>query len=244
MTLVCAIKCSDGFVLGSDGQAGVHTMGGQIRHQIQKIYKIGKNSVFMASGTIGLIQKTIDVLNSYSEVLDAGFNSNTIELIKKDIFSIVKNAHDAYTQYHNKTEGAPTVDFLLCGMDDKRNLKMWHVAPDTHDEFIDVVGCYCSGSGETFGYSLLKCFMQPSQNIQMGELIMYRAIKESINSIASGVGHPIDIWYIRASTGEYISNADVVEIHKLSDVEMETLSGLYRNWKAIEEDFLEQNLLK
>ncbi len=62
--------------------------------------------------------------------------------------------------------------------------------------------------------------------------------------MASGLGYLIDIWYTRASTREYISNAGVVEIHKLSDVEMETLFKLYIDWKALWADFLAPEYLQ
>jgi 20S proteasome alpha/beta subunit len=233
MTIVCAIKCNNGIVVGSDGQASVNTTGGAIRHQIQKIYQIGDSTVFLASGTIGLIQKSMEIVNNYSKELDSGFNADTLEAIKKGIFPIVKSARDTYVQYNNRTEGIPTVDILLCRFDKERKLRMWHMGTDTHDEFIDVVGCYCSGNGETFGYSLLKSLMQSSSNITSGKLIIYRTLRDTINSLAVGVGEPIDIWYIQ----------DTGIIHKLSNEEIEDLSKSYKNWKEMEANFLSGRLV-
>ncbi len=233
MTIVCAIKCNNGIVVGSDGQASVNTTGGAIRHQIQKIYQIGDNAVFLASGTIGLIQKSMEIVKDHSKELDSGLNTGVLEAIKKGIFPIVKSARDTYIQYNNKTEGVPTVDILLCGLDKNRELRMWHMGADTHDEFIDVVGCYCSGNGETFGYSLLKSLMQSSSNIVSGKLIIYRTLRDTINSLAVGVGEPIDIWYIQ----------DTGIIHKLSNKEIEELSKLYKNWKEMEANFLSGKLV-
>lgn len=228
MTIVCALKCNNGIVVGSDGQASVNTSGGAIRHQIQKIYKVGEGTIFLASGTIGLIQKSMEIVKKYSKELDLGLNTDTLELIKNDIFPIVKGVRDNFVQYNNKTEGAPAVDILLCGLDKDRTLRMWHMGADTHDEFIDVVGCYCSGNGETFGYSLLKSFMQSSSNLVSGELIIYRTLIDTINSLAVGVGKPIDIWYIK----------DEGTIHELSNSEMEDLSSSYKKWKEMEANFL------
>ena len=228
MTIVCAIKCNNGIVVGSDGQASVNTAGGSIRHQIQKIYQIGDNTIFLASGTIGLIQKSLEIVRKHSKELDNGFNPVALEAIKKEVFPIVKNAKDSYIQYTNKIEGIPIVDILLCGFNKDRELKMWHMGADTHDEFIDVVGCYCSGNGETFGYSLLKSLTQSSSNINSGKLIIYRTLRDTINSLAVGVGEPIDIWYME----------DTGIIHKLSNKEIEGLLASYKKWKEIEANFL------
>lgn len=242
MTLICAMKCNDGIVLGSDGQASANTVGGSIKHQIQKIYQVGKESIFIGSGTIGLIQKSLNVINNHSEELADGLNYNSLESIKAEVFPIIKNARDSYIQYYNKSDGAPAIDFLLCGMDEYKNLRMWHFGPDSHDEFIDVVGCYCSGSGETFGYSLLKSLMQSSSNIRTGKLIVYRTIRDTINAMASGVGYPIDIWYIKSDLGVHGGPNSRLEIHRISNDEMEELSQLYKSWKKIDADFLAGNM--
>lgn len=228
MTLVCALKCNNGIVVGSDGQASVNTAGGPIKHKIQKIYKIGNKTIFLASGTIGLIQKILNVTNSHSADFDKELGINTLEDLKKEIFPIVVDAKEAYEKYNGKTEGIPAIDLLICGLDKNKSPRMWHMARDTHDEFIDVVGCYCSGNGETFGYSLLKSLMQSSSNLESGKLIMYRTIRDTIESLAAGVGYPIDLWYLK----------DSGEVHQLSNDELDGLAVAYKKWKSAEAKFL------
>jgi 20S proteasome alpha/beta subunit len=228
MTLICALKCNNGIVIGSDSQATIQTAAGPIKYNIQKIYQIGKNILFAASGTIGLIQKSKSIIESYSELLNEGLTEKTMNDIKNDIFFIVKEAKDRYQQYYNKTEGAPDIDILICGKDKTDKSRIWHISADTHDEFIDIVGVYCSGSADGFGYALTKSFMQSASNIESGKLIVYRVILDAINSLGSGIGGPIDIWYI-----ENDRNA-----HHLSNTEMEELFKKYIEWRKLEADFL------
>ena len=75
--------------------------------------------------------------------------------------------------------------------------------------------------------------MQSSSNITSGKLIIYRTLRDTINSLAVGVGEPIDIWYIQ----------DTGIIHKLSNNEIEELSKLYKNWKEMEANFLSGRLV-
>ena len=221
MTLICALKCNNGIVIGSDSQASVQTPAGPIKHNIQKIHKIGKNTLFAASGTIGLIQKSKDIIESYSDILDGGLTKEVMGSIKNDIFLIVKEAKDKYQQYYNKAEGAPDIDILICGKDKADKLRMWHISADTHDEFIDIVGVYCSGSADAFGYALTKSFMQSASNIESGELIVYRVLLDAINSIGSGISGPIDMWYIE----------NTFNIHHLSNMQMEWLFKKHTEWK-------------
>ena len=228
MTLICAIKCTDGVVLGSEGQAGVNTSGGTIRHQLNKIHRLGGNTLFMASGTIGLIQKSLDVMKKYSNELDNGITEDTIMIMKKDLFPIFKSAKDYYLQYSGKADGTPTVNIIVCGFDLFGKPRIWHISPDMHDEFIDVVQVYCSGSGETAGYTLAKSFIKKEITCSQGRLIMYRIIKDSIHAIANGIGEPIDIWEIK----------DTKEIHRDTTLDMEDLSNKYDLWKKTEEKFI------
>ena len=228
MTQICALKCNDGIVLGSDGQASVNTSGGTIRHQLQKIHQIGDNTIFAASGTIGLIQKSIDVVRERYKLLDAGLSLEVLEDIKSHMFNIVKRAKDTYIQYSGKEEGIPIVDMLICGLDNDRKARIWHMSADTHDEFIDVAGCYCAGVGETFGYALMKSLMPTSLDVTAGELVIYRTLRDTINSLASGVGEPIDIW--RMKNGG--------EIMRSTEERINAFYRAYAKWKITDSEFL------
>ena len=158
MTLICAKTCSDGIVIGADSQATTNTVGGSVKHKINKVHIIGNNTLFAASGTIGLIQKSLDVITPHIADLDKYLKFETLECIKGSLFPILRNARDLYVDYHKKTEGIPSVDIALMGIDAKQKPRIWHMAGDAHDEFIDVVGIWATGSGETVGYTLMKSF--------------------------------------------------------------------------------------
>jgi 20S proteasome alpha/beta subunit len=228
MTLICAVKCKDGIVIGSDGQASIASVGGTIKHQIQKIHRIGDNTVFAASGTIGLIQKSMEIIMPHSKELDTCLTTAGLEAIKKELFPFLRGARKAYIGYNGKEEGSPTVNIVLCGLDSQKAVRIWHMAGDTHDEFIDVVGCYCSGSGETVGYALLKSFIPANCSLVVGQQVIYRTIMDTIKSLASGVGEPIDLWQMK----------DDGSIKQLGAKELGLLAKRYNEWKRTESGFL------
>ena len=56
MTLIIALKCRNGIVVASDGQATALSSGGPVRQKIQKIFQLGSNVIFGASGSVGTMQ--------------------------------------------------------------------------------------------------------------------------------------------------------------------------------------------
>ena len=156
MTLKYVQKtCKDGIVIGSDSQASINTAGGSIKHNIGKLHRIGDNTLLAASGTIGLIQKSIEVVRSHSIELNDCLKFETLEAIKNSLFPILRNAKEFYVDYHKKTEGIPCIDMALVGIDTEKKPRIWHMAGDAYDEFIDVVGMW-EDCGETVGYTLMK----------------------------------------------------------------------------------------
>ncbi len=234
MTIVCAVKCKEGIVLGSDSQATMATTGASIRHSMQKIYKIGEKTIFTGCGTIGLLNKARETIQRYSEDLDNGLRQETLDKIKKELYSILKEARDRYVDYERKTEGTPTIDIAICGVDPEGKFKIWHMGQDTHDEFMDTVGMWVGGSANTAGYILLKSYANTPYGYQEEEpkikectLMVYRAIREVIATLATNVGGAIHIWYM-----------DNSQIYEFSYDDMNNINKRYMNWKKEEAELL------
>jgi 20S proteasome alpha/beta subunit len=230
MTIVCAVKCNDGVAIGSDGKASMATTSGYIKHDIQKIHKMGDRTVFIASGTIGLIQKSMDILRGYSKELDKGLNTQTLESIKREIFPILRSAKETYIAYNGKEEGTPKVNIALCGLDVSNELRIWHMSGDTHDEFIDAVGHYCSGSGEVPMHTMLNAFLPVTRTIKVATTVMYRGIKETINTLI-GIEDPISIWTMKNNG----------EIKIFSPKDLKLLESICRRWKLMDQKFANSN---
>jgi len=233
MTLIIALNCKDGIVMASDGQATGGSAGGPIRHRVRKIFKIGDNVIFGASGSIGTIQKSLEMIQVFSKDLTNGLTFDLKEKIRQQLFPLMKNELERHKAFHGESDGAPVADILLCVLNKDNSCNIWHIAPDCSDELLDDIGYACTGSGDVFAYTLLKNFDVKDLDIEKAKLVAYRIIREAIEIGAFGLGEPIDIWVINSNG----------KITQLSKEEIMGLSDTFATWKEIEKEVF-RNLVK
>lgn len=235
MTLIIALNCKDGIVVASDGQATSGSSGGPIKRKIQKIFKLGDNVVFGASGSVGTIQKSRDIIQQFSQQLNNGLDINTREQIRQQLFQIMRSELERHKTFHGKPEGAPLSDTLICVRHNDGSCKIWHIAPDCADEFLEELGYGCSGIGDTFAHTLLKNYYNNNLDIQGGKLVAFRIIKEAIEIGAYGLGEPIDIWALNKKDGI---------IEQITKEEIMALNDACLSWKETESAILGRILNK
>ncbi|MGI0141772.1 MAG: hypothetical protein ACREBF_03955 [Candidatus Micrarchaeales archaeon] len=196
MTLVVAIKCKDGLVMASDGQAIGTAASGMIKHDMRKIFRIGSGSLLGASGTIGIIQKSLEIVQSFSEEFDKGINTELRRLIRGKLSELCIDAQNIHRQYYGSLDGAPIADIIICARDAAGKQRIWHIGKDGNDEYLDDVGYACTGSGDAFAYTILRGLDIKAFDMNTGKLIAYKAIRKAGDVGASGLGDPIDIWSV------------------------------------------------
>jgi 20S proteasome alpha/beta subunit len=250
MTLIIALICKDGLVFASDGQATSPSSGGPIRQRIKKIYCMEK-ILIGASGSVGTIQRCRDYIKVYSHVIaNQGLNATISEQlpdgkmriipirdkIRQMVFEINKDELERHKAFHGKEEGAPMADILITYYDrSEEKFRIWHVAPDGSEEFLDELGYGCTGIGDVFAYPLLKDYYNSDLGIEKGKLIAYRIIKDAIEIGAFGLGEPIDIWIMKRN-----KEGNEIEIYNLKEEEVAALRDAYTVWKDTENEIFKE----
>lgn len=238
MTLIIALACKDGIVMASDGQATGGSAGGPIRRPIRKIFKINNNVLFGASGSVGIIQKSRDVILTLSEELEKPWDFTLMERVREELFRVYKREIDRHRAFYEGTprediRNAPMADVLLCKYqlmpDDQSQKIIWHVTPDCSDERLDEIGYGCTGNGDIFAHTLLKNYNIPELGVEEGKIVAYRVIREAIEIGAYGLGWPIDIWTI---TKEEAKEVTLEELMALNDT--------YNIWKEAEREIFKK----
>ena len=244
MTLIIAIKCKDGLVFASDGQATSFSSGGPIRQKCKKIYQLGELLVG-ASGSLGTIQRCRDCVNEYAisisenglnHIIEEEFPGGKIrripirDKIRQLIFEINKDELERHEAFYGKAEGAPLADILI-GLFDKKagKFRIWHVTPDGGEELLDEIGYGCTGIGDVFAYPILRDYYTPDLDAIKAMLVAYRVIKDAIEVGAYGLGEPIDIWIMKRN-----EENEKIEIHNLREEEVAALHDAYIMWKDME----------
>lgn len=72
MTLVLAIRCREGVVLASDGQATTDAAGQPTRLAVQKLFDLGGRIAWGAAGSVGLQQALAERLDEEEDAVLAG----------------------------------------------------------------------------------------------------------------------------------------------------------------------------
>ncbi|MDE1828338.1 MAG: hypothetical protein KGH65_04210 [Candidatus Micrarchaeota archaeon] len=228
MTLIINLNCKEGIVMASDSQAvALSSNSVPIKYDIQKIYKIGKHTLFGASGAISLIQRTEEILQSFKAEFDKGLTTGLRERIKSELFPILKKASEDHKNYHHSADGMPTINILISTMDSNRNYRTWHIAKDCNDEFLEKVGYTASGNGDLFAYTLLKNYTPKQLELKKGVLVAYRIMKDAIAVSAFGLSEPIDIWTLKDGKIENLDKGQIAELNER-----------YLDWKIKEAEVL------
>jgi len=253
MTLIIALKCKNGVILASDGQATGISSGGPIKQRCRKIFQLPGNALLGASGTVGVIQRCRDNIAMYSQDISEHGLDHTIgdieersdekvkcvtlrDKIKGLVFFINKDEQERHKAFYGDERGAPLADIILVFYDKaQEKFRIWHVAPDGGDEFLDELGYGCSGIGDTFGYAFLKNFYSEDLDIQVGTVIAYRVIQEAIEIGAYGLGEPIDIWIIE-------KEGDDIKVKSLSTDELSALHDTCCMWREVEKDVFKKKI--
>ncbi len=227
MTLIVALGCKDGIIMASDGQATGGSIGGPIRMPIQKIFKVNKNVLFGAAGSVGLIQRSRDHIYLFSEKLEEEWDYDLMEKVRNSLLDVYKNEIDRHRVFYKGTpqediSNAPSADVLLCKFSNNQKT-IWHISPDCSDERLDEIGYGCSGIGAIFAHTLLKNYSVKELDVEKGKLVAYRVIKEAIEIGAYGLGEPIDIWTITNNN-----------IERISQKELMGINDTYNSWKEVE----------
>ena len=230
MTLIVALACKNGVVMGSDGQATTGSAGGPIRLPTTKIKVIGEDKLWGAAGMVGLIQKVAAAFASIPPELAVASLDNPQLAV-----NIIQQAHKVRgeeLQRHRSLYGANcddqagVCDILMVEHKDKP--RILHIGVDCSTENLDEFGYGCSGNGDVFAHAFLSLFPTATQcDVDKGALLVYRTIKRAIGVGAFGLGEPIDIWTVTSEGAKQMTPAQMSAIRDALAVWEEVESKMF-----------------
>lgn len=237
MTLIIALACKNGIVMASDGQATIRSTGGPIRAETEKIFKINENTLFGASGEVGHIQKSFEIIKGIKELekdltlaIKTNVKEKLSEMYAKEIEPIVK-FHRALGS--SQSLHPPIADIIIAKLLEDETKVIWHITPDCRDESLEEIGYACSGVGDIFAHTLLKGYNIKEMDVKMGKLLAYHVIKMAIEIGAFGLGEPIFIWTLTKEGA-----------NKLSREEIMALNDAWLTWREIQKETLKKALIQ
>lgn len=238
MTLVIALNCKDGIIMASDGQATVASSGGPVRAEAEKIFKINENTLFGASGSVGTIQKSLEIIRNIKD-LGNEWTPSIMTSVRKQLFPIYNSEIERHVAFYRSLNPSgqlpppPIADVILAKVEENGKNIIWHIAPDCSDELLQDLGYGCTGSGDIFAHTLLKGYEIKEIDVERGKLLAYNTIKLGIEVGAYGLGEPIYIWAIKKTENK-------IRVKKLSDEEVMALKDAWLSWREAQRELFDK----
>jgi 20S proteasome alpha/beta subunit len=214
MTIVIALRCSDGVVMASDSQATEPNAG--IRFDTQKIFQLGSRAVWGGTGESQTINEIDRVLQAVRGVVEGG--ADLIELLPRVIRPVLQRRYGDFIQVPGLPMASPATGTLACGYGSAEGGWIVEVDPRCISCDYGDRGFHAVGSAAGFallGNALLGHFRPAERPLSQGRLIAYRVINAAIETSASGVGGPIQMWYVDADGVHQVGENNLAEIKNL-----------------------------
>lgn len=230
MTLIVAIGCSDGVVIGADSASS--DMDSGIKQPSEKIRRIGeRNILFGGSGDVGLLQNINESLADFTQQPNL---KRIRQQIKKRVVPELAEAVSSHSPYPQPGYNVPPCAILLfVGIQDG---KPWilEIEKDGRDTIYDEgLGNFAAiGSGKPWAQALFRPHLKTERDIELGKIFAYRVIDDAITLAVGGLAPPIHIYTI--SSENQIEKVDQEELNKLSET--------CELWKSIEREAVGQAL--
>ncbi len=262
VTLVVALTCKDGIVMASDTQVTSGTSGGYIGQEGKKLYaglegqyKMG-NMIVGVAGSWGMIEKELKILSQYAPHINQyGLTEQLQQEIRMRMAEVVSTEKQIWLTAHPEMmmhggggmghgEGFPGAYLMVAVQMPSGEKKIWEIMSDATDQFIENIGkgAQGMGSGDVFALTSLQKYDVRSSTLSEAKVLAYKAIIETEDMKAFGVGGRIDMWVMgKSGSVEHMSKDDMEDISnaygRLAKGEVDALksSDMEKHFKHMED---------
>jgi proteasome beta subunit len=195
MTLILALRCRDGIVLASDGQATSEAAGQPTRQPVRKLFDVGGRVAWGAAGCVGLQQTLAEALRERERRLLAPPLRHLRERLADLVIPIQQRAVEDFVAYPDSHP--PDLACIFCWFDGARphilsvprtgsdhQLHEGHAAVGTGDIFAD------------FGMAAVAHFGTGRLSLDQAKLVAYKTVADAIEVAAVYLGPPIQMYVV------------------------------------------------
>ncbi|MEX0682299.1 MAG: hypothetical protein WD981_04690 [Gaiellaceae bacterium] len=232
MTVVLAVCCADGVVLGSDSQ-GTDISGGDIsvatKSTVQKLFPLGTHIAWGATGGASIIQR----FAHFCTTVDQGVLDHPIEELRATLSGFQRQLQQ---QVHSEIiqgfygQQVPALGPLFAGF---TGGKPWilEVTPGGEDTVYE--DFYAVGSAGAFARQAMASVAHmdmPNRNLAEAQVIVWRALDDCIQAAAWGIGRPIWLYSVTADGASTLDEDDWLgvgdSVNAWKEAERDSLIGL------------------
>ncbi len=210
MTLVVGILCTDGIVVAADQQAQHGALGQPtVGQPMTKVEIIGTDTLFAASGHIGLAQQLAAVIERTRDRFDNQAYHGAIKHVQSAFREIINPALET-AGYGVRVYGQQAAMELatcgcLLGAPFKKDLKLVEISPQASVELMTPQMPFIAlGSGKNtadpfLGFLRDVYWKDRQPNLREGTLAAYWTVKHAIDMKIRGVGFAVEVFELKKS---------------------------------------------
>lgn len=228
MTVVLAIVCADGVVIGSDSQITDSTRG--LSFPAQKLHPLGDHAAWGGSGARGVLDDLRTILADDAEAIIAA--PDVGDAVQERVLPVLHKHYENYIpEVPGEDSGGGVSAYVLAA--GVSNGRRWivEVNPNGLLGRYDDIGFHAIGSGSAMAQqagALLGHFQMTERSVDHGVVGMVRVL-DALDATSPSIGGPIDV-----------ARIDAEGAHHLSEEEITDARDHVVRWKAMEHEVLDR----
>lgn len=209
MTLVLALRCRDGVVLASDGQATTDAAGQPTRQGVRKLFDLGGRVAWGAAGSIGLQQTLSDALVEREDELVTGTPSHELRRrLTEIVIPIQQQALRDFVAHPGSQPPDLSCIFCWCERHGARILSVPRTGSDHqfHDRHSAV------GTGDIFADFAMTSVAHLGTvrlSLEQAKMVAYKTVADAIDVAAIYLGPPIQMYVVTADGAREVTAAEL-----------------------------------
>jgi 20S proteasome alpha/beta subunit len=231
MTVVLALRCADGVVLGSDSQITDSARG--LSYPAQKLHPFGDTAAWGGSGSRAVLFDLEQLFNSCAPAVLG--SENIGHAVQERVVPILRRHYDQFVEQvpgEQHSGATPATYVLTAGYADG---VPFIVDIDPHGLIgrYEEVGFHAVGSGAAMAQqagALLAHFRMTQRDVDYGVVAVVR-ILDTLRVTSPSIGGPIDLYRITADRADALSDKEIERVRKQvqrwSDLESKALDELF-----------------
>lgn len=231
MTVVLALRCADGVVLGSDSQITDSARG--LSYPAQKLHPFGESAAWGGSGSRAVLY---DLEQLFDESAAAVLGAQNIgHAVQERVVPVLRRHYDQFVEQvpgEQQSGATPATYVLVAGF---AGGAPFIVDIDPHGLIgrYEEVGFHAVGSGAAMAQqagALLAHFRMTERDVDYGVVAVVR-ILDTLGITSPSIGGPKDVYRITADGADPLSEKDVDRVRKQvarwSELESKALDQLF-----------------
>jgi 20S proteasome alpha/beta subunit len=214
MTVVLALRCADGIVLGTDSQITDSARG--LSYPAQKLHPFGDTAAWGGSGSRAVL---FDLEQLFDGCAAAVLGSENIgHAVQERVVPVLRRHYDQFVERvpgEQKSGATPATYVLVAGYADGHP---FIVDIDPHGLIgrYEEVGFHAVGSGAAMAQqagALLAHFRMTQRDVDYGVMAVVR-ILDTLRVTSPSIGGPIDVCRITADDAAALSEKDIDRVRR------------------------------